>query len=56
MLGRTYRSGYLDRAYNSRGVAGYGFPFLFWPVVWGADVAAEYYAGEIEGTIFPIQR
>ncbi|KAL5522928.1 hypothetical protein ACEPAF_1195 [Sanghuangporus sanghuang] len=30
---RTYGSGYPGTA--SRGVAGLGFPFYFWPVVWG---------------------
>ncbi|KAF5356860.1 hypothetical protein D9756_006783 [Leucocoprinus leucothites] len=31
---RTYGSGY-GSAHTTRGVAGRGFPFYFWPVVWG---------------------
>ena len=32
---RTYGSGYPGTA--SRGVAGLGFPFVFWPIVWGGS-------------------
>lgn len=34
LLCRTYGSGYPGFA-NQRGVAGLGFPFYFWPLVWG---------------------
>ena len=30
---RSYGSGY--PGYAGRGVGGLGFPFIFWPVVWG---------------------
>ncbi|KAK0467144.1 uncharacterized protein EV420DRAFT_1507461 [Desarmillaria tabescens] len=35
---RTYGSGYPGT--SGRGVAGRGFPFYFWPVVWGGAVSA----------------
>ncbi|KAI5119151.1 hypothetical protein M0805_005230 [Coniferiporia weirii] len=34
----TYGSGYPGLA-SSRGVAGLGFPFFFWPVIWGTAAA-----------------
>lgn len=36
LLCRTYGSGY--PGVNSRGVSGLGFPFIFWPVVWGGGL------------------
>ena len=36
-LGRTYGSGYPGFA-NQRGVNSLGFPFYFWPVVWGSAI------------------
>lgn len=33
---RTYGSGYAG--VNNRGVGGLGFPFIFWPIVWGGSL------------------
>lgn len=36
---RSYGSGY-PGVTGTRGVDGYGFPFYFWPVVWGGAAGA----------------
>lgn len=33
---RTYGSGY--PGVNNRGVGGLGFPFIFWPIIWGGSL------------------
>lgn len=38
-LHRSYGSGYPGVS-SSRGVGGFGFPFYFWPVVWGGAAGA----------------
>jgi hypothetical protein len=40
LLRRTYGSGY--PGVTGRGVSGRGFPFYFWPVVWGSAGGAAY--------------
>ncbi|KAG1729564.1 hypothetical protein EDB19DRAFT_1938367 [Suillus lakei] len=50
---RSYGSGY--PGYSSYGVAGRGFPFWFWPVVWGGS-ANQYLHGSEYGDSFNTSR